>query len=638
MRRLHVTSLIVALLLMFSASACKSAPTPAATAGSETAEKEFEDFDPNNFDRPTNIDNQWMPLKPGMRFVYEGTTVEDDGTSVPHRVEIHVTDLTKVIGGIRSVVSWDLDYSDDQLVEAELAFFAQDNDGNVWRMGEYPEAYEDGKLVEAPTWIHGFEDARAGIMMKADPQLGTPSYAEGWAPAVDWTDRGQVEQMGQKTCVPVDCYEDVLVITETSKSEPDAFQLKYYASGLGNVRVDWKGADATPETLELVEVVQLGPEALAEIRAGALELEKRAYEISKDVYAHTSPAEYPEGTPAIAVVVAETPQVNVSEGPLSEVVVYASDLPQSALSDAPTNTPTPTLTSTGTPRLTDTATPTPTVTSTPTPTATSPGYPVLVGAGDISSCDNNNDEATALLLDGIPGTVFTLGDNAYSDGTAADFANCYDPTWGRHTARTRPSPGNHDYHTSGASGYFSYFGAAAGSLRQGYYSYDLGAWHLIALNSNCSDVGGCGAGSPQEAWLRADLAAHPATCTLAYWHHPLFNSGIHGNHTFMQAMWQALYDYGADVVLNGHDHNYQRFAPQDPSGVADPAHGIQEFVVGTGGKSHYGFPGAAIANTEVRNDQTYGVFKLTLSTTSYSWQFIPVAGQTFTDSGSAPCH
>ena len=293
---------------------------------------------------------------------------------------------------------------------------------------------------------------------------------------------------------------------------------------------------------------------------------------------------------------------------------------------------------TATPPLTDTATPMPTVTSTPTPTATSPGYPVLVGAGDISSCDNNNDEAMALVLDGIPGTVFTLGDNAYPDGTAADFANCYDPTWGRHKARTRPAVGNHDYLTTGASGYFDYFGAAAGDPSQGYYSYNLGAWHLIALNSNCSDVGGCGAGSPQEAWLRADLAAHPATCTLAYWHHPLFNSGIHGNHTFMQAIWQALYDYGADVVLNGHDHNYQRFAPQDPSGVADPAHGIQEFVVGTGGKSLYSFPGATTANTEVRNDQTYGVLKLTLSTTSYSWQFIPVAGQTFTDSGSAPCH
>ena len=169
-----------------------------------------------------------MPLTPGTRFTYAGSTVEDDGTVVPHRIVIHVTDLTKVIGGVRSVLSWDLDYSDDELVEAELAFFAQDDDGRVWRMGEYPEVYEDGEFVEAPAWIHGFEDARAGIMMQADPQVGTPSYAQGWGPAVDWTDRGQVDQIGQKTCVPAACYEDVLVIAETSQSEPNAQQLKYY--------------------------------------------------------------------------------------------------------------------------------------------------------------------------------------------------------------------------------------------------------------------------------------------------------------------------------------------------------------------------------------------------------------------------
>ncbi len=311
MRRLQIISVAVALLLMISASACNSAPTPvattvsdpspvatsvrdpspAATSGSQITEKEFEDFDPNNFDRPATIDNKWFPLKPGTRFIYEGTTVEDDGTVVPHRVEINVTDLTKVIGGVRSVVSWDLDYSDGNLVEAELAFFAQDNDGNVWRMGEYPEEYEEGKFIVAPAWIHGFEDARAGIMMKAEPQLGSPSYSEGWGPTVGWTDRGQVDQMGQETCVPADCYQDVLVIAETSQAEPDAFQLKYYAPGLGNIRVDWKGADVTQEKLELVEIVQLSPEALAEARVKALELEKHAYEVSPDVYAHTPPAE-----------------------------------------------------------------------------------------------------------------------------------------------------------------------------------------------------------------------------------------------------------------------------------------------------------------------------------------------------------
>lgn len=257
-----------------------------------TPAKAFEDFDAKNFDRPTHIDNDWFPLKPGTRYVYEGTTIEDDGTAVPHRVVITVTDLTKALAGIRTVVSWDLDYSDDELVEAELAFFAQDNDGNVWRFGEYPEEYEDGEFVTAPAWIHGFEDARAGIMMKADPQPGTPSYAQGWGPAVDWTDRGQVDQVGQKTCVPLDCYENVVVIAETSQAEPDAQQLKYYAGGMGNVRVGWRGAgEKTKETLELVELVELSPTALAEARAKALDLEKHAYEISKNVYAHTPPAE-----------------------------------------------------------------------------------------------------------------------------------------------------------------------------------------------------------------------------------------------------------------------------------------------------------------------------------------------------------
>jgi hypothetical protein len=231
-----------------------------------------------------------MPLKPGTRFVYEGTTIQDDGTTVPHRVEINVTDLTKEIGGVPSVVTWDLDYSDNELVEAELAFYAQDDEGNVWRMGEYPEEYEEGKFVAAPTWIHSFQDARAGIMMKADPQVGTSSYAQGWAPAVGWTDRGQVDQMTQ-TCVPVECYEEVLVIAESSQAEPDAQQLKYYARGVGNVRVSWRGAkEKTKETLELVRLEPLRPEALAEVRAAALKLEEHAYQVSKDVYAQTPPA------------------------------------------------------------------------------------------------------------------------------------------------------------------------------------------------------------------------------------------------------------------------------------------------------------------------------------------------------------
>jgi len=258
---------------------------------------------------------------------------------------------------------------------------------------------------------------------------------------------------------------------------------------------------------------------------------------------------------------------------------------------------------------------------------------VLVGAGDIAECSSAGDPATAAILDTIPGTVFTAGDNAYPDGTATDYANCYGPSWGRHKARTRPSPGNHEYHTSGASGYYKYFGAAAGDSGKGYYSYNLGDWHIISLNSNIS----MSAGSPQEQWLRADLAANTRTCTLAYWHHPRFSSGSHGSSTAPQPLWQALYEFNADVIVSGHDHNYQRFAPQAPAGAADPARGIRQFVVGTGGASHYNFS-TQIANTEAYNVDTWGVLKLTLHAASYTWEFVPVAGMTYTDSGTGACH
>jgi hypothetical protein len=243
-----------------------------------------------------------------------------------------VTDLTKVIAGVRTVVAWDQDYSDGELVEAELAFFAQDNDGTVWSFGQYPEEYEDGEIVGTPAWIHGVEGARAGITMLASPQLEKPSYSQGWGPAVDYTDRGQVYQMDQQACVPLDCYEDVLVITETSKAEPGAQQLKYYARGVGNVLVDWQGEDQTQEKLELIEVVQLAPDALDEVRAQALALEKSAYEISKDVYAHTSPAEY-SGSALASTAGAAPLQVDKPQGASSEIVVYASNLPRQALSE-----------------------------------------------------------------------------------------------------------------------------------------------------------------------------------------------------------------------------------------------------------------------------------------------------------------
>lgn len=280
---------------------------------------------------------------------------------------------------------------------------------------------------------------------------------------------------------------------------------------------------------------------------------------------------------------------------------------------------------------------------TPGATSVAENGQILVGAGDIAACDTDDDEATALLLDAIfaanpDGAAFTAGDNAYTNGTASDFANCYDPTWGRHRERTHPSPGNHDYQTRGATGYYGYFGAAAGDPTKGYYSYDLGTWHVVVINSQCSNIGGCRKGSAQEQWLRADLAAHPTTCTLAYWHHPRFSSGSnHGSQSFMRPIWQALYDYGADVVISAHEHLYERFAPQTPSGAADPAKGIRQFVVGTGGRSLYPF-GTPIANSEARNNTTYGVLQLTLRETDYDWEFVPVAGGDFTDFGTGSCH
>lgn len=256
-------------------------------------ESDFEDFDPANFDDSTIIDNEWYPLTPGMKYVYEGETVED-GESIPHRVVTIVTDLTKEIDGVRTVVIWDQDFSDDELVETEIAFFAQDKDGNVWRLGEHPEEYEEGEIVDAPTWIAGKEDAVAGIAMQADPQLDTPSYSQGWAPEVEFTDRGQVYAMDQEQCVPVDCYEGVLVIDEFNPEEPGAFQQKYYARGTGLIYVGWRGEDATQESLELVEVVELDEEELAEAREAAFALEESAYAISPDAYGETAPLEMPE--------------------------------------------------------------------------------------------------------------------------------------------------------------------------------------------------------------------------------------------------------------------------------------------------------------------------------------------------------
>lgn len=253
----------------------------------------------------------------------------------------------------------------------------------------------------------------------------------------------------------------------------------------------------------------------------------------------------------------------------------------------------------------------------------------FVGAGDIAMCDANS-EATARLLDTIGGTVFTLGDNAYFQGTRQQFRDCYDPTWGRHRARTRPVPGNHEYESAGAAPYFEYFGANAGPPGLGYYSFDVGSWHAVALNSNIESA----AGSAQVAWLRSDLAASGARCTIAYWHHPLFSSGPGGPSPKMHDVWRILHEAGADVVLSGHDHLYERFAPQDPDGGADAARGIRQFVAGTGGAVLYS-SGAARPNSEVRLS-AFGVLRLTLGADGYDWEFISVAGPR--DAGTGSCH
>jgi hypothetical protein len=263
------------------------------------------------------------------------------------------------------------------------------------------------------------------------------------------------------------------------------------------------------------------------------------------------------------------------------------------------------------------------------------GDPVLVGAGDIADCGLVDDSATAALIEAIPGTVFTAGDDAYPSGTAQQFRDCYDPTWGAFRDRTHPAPGNHDWETSGLAGYLGYFGTAAAPKGTSWYAYDLGTWHIVVLDSDCSSVGGCAADSPQGRWLAADLQASKATCTLAIWHHPRFSSGEHGNDGDVAPFWRALYDAGADVVINGHDHDYERFAPQDPDGRADPR-GIREFVVGTGGAALRTFPNDP-ANSELRVATEHGVIRLVLHKTSYEWSFIPTTGG-LTDAGSAPCH
>jgi hypothetical protein len=262
---------------------------------------------------------------------------------------------------------------------------------------------------------------------------------------------------------------------------------------------------------------------------------------------------------------------------------------------------------------------------------------VLTGASDIADCTSNTHSMTGALLTSVPGLVFTLGDNAYQTGSASEYGNCYQTGWGAEKGRTRPAPGDRDYLTTAATGYFNYFGALAGDPEKGYYSYNFGHWHVVVLNSMCERVGGCTPNSPMITWLKADLAANPAKCTLAYFHHPLFTSGLNGPNSKMRPAWNALYAAKADVIINGHDNDYERFARQMPDGTLNETRGIRQFVVGTGGARLSGF-GAIMPNSEIRDASTFGVLKLKLHPSSYDWQFLPAAGGGFTDSGSTNCY
>jgi hypothetical protein len=283
-------------------------------------------------------------------------------------------------------------------------------------------------------------------------------------------------------------------------------------------------------------------------------------------------------------------------------------------------------------------------------TPTTSADPVVAAAGDIA-CDPDGGAfhgglgtstlcrqkaVSNLLVNAGLAAVLPLGDEQYTAGELSDFSRSYDLSWGRALGITHPTPGNHEYVTAGAAGYYDYFGTRAGQRAAGYYSYDIGRWHLIALNAQCTYVS-CAPGSAQLNWLAADLAAHPTSCTLAYWHQPRFSSGHHGSDPKYDGFWRTLYAAGADIVLNGHDHDYERFAPQNPSGQADGVRGIREFVVGSGGTSHYDFR-VPVANSQVRQNSTFGVLKLTLHPTSYDWSFVPESGKSFHDTGTGRCH
>jgi acid phosphatase type 7 len=261
---------------------------------------------------------------------------------------------------------------------------------------------------------------------------------------------------------------------------------------------------------------------------------------------------------------------------------------------------------------------------------TRPSEAVVLAAGDIAACGSDGDERTAALLDSNRGTVLALGDLAYDSGTLEEFQACFGPSWGRHKRRIRPAPGNHEYN-SGASGYFGYFGRAAGPAGRGYYSFELGSWHIVSLNSERdTDAGGA-----QVRWLRADLARTRASCVLAFWHRPRWSSGEYADDARVAPLWNALYDARADIVLSGHDHNYQRYPPMNKRGAIAKARGIRSFVVGTGGRHRYGL--RPDSRRRAATDSTWGVLRLTLRPAGYAWRFVPVAGGHYRDAGSGTC-
>lgn len=315
MPRVYTVLMTVVLLLVILSSACAPRPVAAevppdvtepptevatqapevataeaaAVATEQSTEPQFPEFTASNFSNSTAINNSWMPMTPGTHWVYEGTAVSDEGKNVERRIEFTVTDLTKEIQGVRTVVGWIEDFTDGELTEKEISFYAQDNSGNVWYFGEHPEDYANGTFVDAATWIAGYQDAKPGIVMSAKPQLGMPNIYQGWGPQVDWSDYARVERMGQDVCVPVSCYKNVLVNAEANLSEQGAFQMKYFAPSVGEVKVGWSGTDQTKEELQLVEYKQLTPAELTDIHAQALALEKHAYEVSPEAYGDTAP-------------------------------------------------------------------------------------------------------------------------------------------------------------------------------------------------------------------------------------------------------------------------------------------------------------------------------------------------------------